>query len=101
MPAERSTIGHVCEVLRLKFVGGIPTREIACRIGVATSTVRATLVLRRQPELAAAREAMTDQALEAALLAHAGTKQGHRRQVERNWPSRAQAQARHAIDLLG
>jgi transposase-like protein len=34
---------YVREVLRLKFVGGVPTREIARRIGVAASTVRATL----------------------------------------------------------
>jgi DNA-directed RNA polymerase specialized sigma24 family protein len=33
----------VREVLRLKSVGGVPTREIAPRIGVAASTVRATL----------------------------------------------------------
>jgi hypothetical protein len=48
MPAERTTMRHVREVLRLKFVGGVPTREIARRIGVAASTVRATL-LRRAP----------------------------------------------------
>ncbi len=40
MPAERTTMRHVREVLRLKFVGGVPTREIARRIGVAASTVR-------------------------------------------------------------
>ena len=34
---------QVREVLRLKFVGGVPAREIARRIGVAASTVRATL----------------------------------------------------------
>jgi DNA-directed RNA polymerase specialized sigma24 family protein len=34
---------QVREVLWLKFVGGVPTREIARRIGVAASTVRATL----------------------------------------------------------
>jgi Sigma-70, region 4 len=34
---------QVREVLRLKFVGGVPTREIARRIGVAASTVRATI----------------------------------------------------------
>src|SRR6266404_7293773 len=39
MPAERTTMRHVREVLRLKFVGGVPTREIARRIGVAASTV--------------------------------------------------------------
>jgi hypothetical protein len=30
-------------VLRLKFVGGVPTREIARRIEVAASTVRTTI----------------------------------------------------------
>ena len=35
MPAERTTMRQVREVLRLKFVGGVPTREIARRIGVA------------------------------------------------------------------
>ena len=43
MPAERTIMRHVREVLRLKFVGGVPIREIARRIGVAASTVRATL----------------------------------------------------------
>jgi Sigma-70, region 4 len=43
MPAERTPMRHVREVLRLKFVGGVPTREIARRIGVAASTVRATI----------------------------------------------------------
>ena len=43
MPAERTTMRHVREVLRLKFVGGVPTREIARRIGVAASTVRTTI----------------------------------------------------------
>src|SRR5262249_11748678 len=43
MPAERTAMHHVREVLRLKFVGGVPTREIARRIGVAASTVRTTI----------------------------------------------------------
>jgi len=34
---------QVREVLRLKFVGGVLTREIARRLGVAPSTVRETL----------------------------------------------------------
>jgi hypothetical protein len=40
MPAERTTMRQVREVLRLKFVGGVPTREIARRIGIAPSTLR-------------------------------------------------------------
>src|SRR5262249_60752533 len=43
MSAERTTMRQVREGLRLKFVGDGPTREIARRIGVAASTVRATL----------------------------------------------------------
>jgi transposase-like protein len=43
MPAERTIMRHVREALRLKFVGGVPIREIARRIGVAASTVRATI----------------------------------------------------------
>jgi transposase len=43
MPAERTTMRQVREVHRLKFVGGVPTREIARRIGVAASTVRETI----------------------------------------------------------
>jgi hypothetical protein len=34
MPAERTAMRHVREVLRSKFVGGVPTREIARRIGI-------------------------------------------------------------------
>src|SRR3984893_19234091 len=39
MPAERTIMRQVREVLRLKFVGGVSIREIARRIGVAASTV--------------------------------------------------------------
>jgi hypothetical protein len=31
-PAERTTMRHVREALRLKFVGGVATREIARRV---------------------------------------------------------------------
>jgi transposase len=77
---------QVREVLRLKFVGGVSTREIARRIGVAASTVRGTL-----KRFAAAGlswplpEEMTDAVLEARLFANAGTKQGHRRHIEPDW----------------
>jgi transposase len=77
---------QVREVLRLKFVGGLSTREIARRIGVAASTVRETL-----KRFAAAGlswplpEEMTDAALEVRLFSNVGTKQGHRRHVEPDW----------------
>jgi transposase len=86
MPAERTTMRQVREVLGLKFVGGVPTREIARRIGVAASTVRATLKRFQAAGLSWPLPAeVTDAALEARLFADACTKRGHRRQVEPDW----------------
>jgi transposase len=87
MPAERTTMRHVREVLRLKFVGGVATREIARRIGVAASTVRVTIRRFQAAGLSWPLPGdMTDAALEARLF-DAGGKQGHRRQVEPDWAS--------------
>jgi transposase len=88
MPAERTTMRHVREVLRLKFVGGVPIREIARRVGVAASTVRATINRFQAAGLSwPLPEELTDAALEAKLFAHAGGKQGYRRQIEPDWAS--------------
>jgi transposase len=86
MPAERMAMRRVREVLRLKFVGDVSTREIALRVGVAASTVRATLERFRAAGLSwPLPEEMTDAVLEARLFANAGTKQGHRRRSEPDW----------------
>ncbi len=88
MPAERTIMRQVREVLRLKFVGGVPIREIARRIGVAASTVRATIKRFQAAGLSwPVPEEMTDAVLAAKLFADAGTKQGHRRQIEPDWAS--------------
>jgi transposase-like protein len=76
------------EVLRLKFVGGVPTREIARRIGVAASTVRTTTRRFQAASLSwPLPDELTDAALEARLFPDAGMKQGQRRQVEPDWAS--------------
>jgi transposase-like protein len=63
---------QVREVLRLKFVGGVPIREIARRIGVAASTVRATIRRFQAAGLSwPLPEEMTDAVLEAKLFADA------------------------------
>jgi len=86
MPAERTTMRHVREVLRLKFVGGVSTREIARRVGVAASTVRETIKRFQAAGLTwPVPQEMTDAALETRLFAAAGTKQGHRRLAEPDW----------------
>jgi len=86
MPAERTTMRQVREVLRLKFVGALSDHEIARRLGIAPSTVRATLKRLRAAGLSwPLPDEMTDAALEARLFAAAGTKQGHRRRAEPDW----------------
>jgi len=76
---------HVREVLRLT-TAGVGLNEIARRVGVAPSTVRLTLKRLASAGLSWPLPAeMTDTALETALFAAAGTKQGHRRHVEPDW----------------
>ena len=71
MPAERTTMRQVREVLRLKFVGGVSTREIARRVGMAPSTVRATFECFRAAGLdRPLPEEKTDGVLEARLFAN-------------------------------
>jgi hypothetical protein len=100
MPAERTIMRQVREVLRLKFVGGVPTREIARRLGVAASTVRATL---KRFEAAGLiwplPDEMTDAVLEARLFANAGTKQGHRRHTEPDWAALHREMKRKHVTL--
>jgi transposase len=79
---------QVREVLRLKFVGGVPTREIARRIGIAPSTVRTTIRRFQAAGLSwPVNEEITDAALEAKLFPETGSKQGHRRESEPDWAS--------------
>jgi transposase len=86
MPAERTTMRQAREVLRLKFVGGVPTREIARRIGIAPSTVRTTIRRFQAAGLSwPLADEITDAALEAKLFPETGTKQGHRRESEPDW----------------
>ena len=87
MPAERIAMRQVRDVLRLN-AAGVSGNEIARRVGVAPSTVRLTL-----KRLAAAGlgwplpAEMSDAVLEAQLFTAVGTKQGHRRRDEPDWPA--------------
>src|SRR6201988_3232269 len=85
MPAERTAMRHVREVLRLR-TAGISGNEIARRLNLAPSTVRLTL-----QRLATAGfgwplpAELPAGVLEARLFAVPATKQGHRRQAEPDW----------------
>jgi transposase len=82
MPAERTPMRQVREVLRLK-TAGVSGNEIARRLGVAPSTVRLTLQRLAAAGLSWPLPAeMTDTALEALLFTALGKKQGHRRHAE-------------------
>ena len=69
---------RVREVLRLR-TAGVGLNEIARRVGVAPSTVKRLASAGLSWPLPAE---MTDSALEAALFAAVGTKQGYRRRTE-------------------
>jgi hypothetical protein len=77
---------QVREIIRLKVSAHVPTREIARRLGIA-ATVRETS---RRFENAGLHwplsDNMTDGKLEMALYTNRGTKQGHRRHAEPDWP---------------
>ena len=76
---------RVRDVLRLR-TAGVGLNEIARRVGVAPSTVRLTLQRLASAGLSwPLPAAITDAALEAALFAAVGTKQGHRRHLEPDW----------------
>src|SRR6266702_2685075 len=89
MPTERFAMRHVRDVIRLKSAG-MPTREIARRMGTAPSMVRLTI---RRFEAAGLTwplpDDITDAELEARLFAGVGagtsTRRGHRRQTEPDW----------------
>jgi hypothetical protein len=85
MPAERTAIRHVREVLRFR-AAGVSSNEIARRLNVAPSTVRLTLRRLAATGLGLPLPAeMTETPLEAQLFTTVGTKQGHRRRTEPGW----------------
>src|ERR1700737_5593703 len=87
MPTERLAMRHVRDVIRLKSAG-MPSREIARRVGTAPSTVRLTI---RRFEASGLSwplpDDVTDTVLEARLFGKAGSgsRQGQRRLAEPDW----------------
>src|ERR1700758_474134 len=91
MPTERFAMRHVRDVIRLKSAG-MPTREIARRVGTAPSTVRLTIRRFEAAGLAwPVPDDVPDTGLEARLFPTAGagavpgTRRGNRRQAEPDW----------------
>src|SRR5450631_2599015 len=101
MPAERVPMRQAREIIRLKFSAGVPTREVARRLGLAPSTVRETLSRLANAGLSwPLREGLSDAELEAALYASRRSKRGHRRHVEPDWPSIHRELKRKHVTLL-
>src|SRR5690349_20490553 len=86
MPAERVAMRKVREILRLKISAGLSHKAIARSLGIAASTVRATVDRARVEGLSwPIPDDLTDAVLEDRLYGRAGTKQGHRRHAEPDW----------------
>ena len=101
MPAERVSMRHAREIIRLKFSASLPTREIARRLGLAPSTVRETLTRVESAELSwPLPEGIGDAGLEAALYANRRSKRGHRRHAEPNWLAVHRELKRKHVTLL-
>lgn len=88
MPAERVSMRRVREILRYRFEQRFGHKAISRRVGAAPSTVRETL---RRAAVAGLTwplgDEVSDAVLEAALYRAAGTKTGHRRCPEPDWPA--------------
>src|SRR6202048_989012 len=101
MPAERVAMRQAREIIHLKFSACVPRAKIARRLGIAASTVRETL---RRLESTGLNwplpDDMTDGKLETALYTNRGTKQGHRRHAEPDWPTVHRELKRKHVTLL-
>jgi transposase len=77
---------QVREILHLTFCNEMPGREIARRLGIAPSTVRATVERFRASGLTwPLPDEVAEDVLEQQLYGAAGTKRGHRRHAEPDW----------------
>src|SRR5713226_7326592 len=86
MPAERVSMRRVREILRLKHECGATDRAIARSLGIARSTVAATLDRLAAAELRWPLPAtLSERVLEAMLYAGPGTQRGSRRKAEPEW----------------
>ena len=73
MPAERTAMRQVREIVRMR-AAGISSREIGVRLGIAPST--------EATQRGFVFQCTDEAALEARLFSQVGTKQGHRRHAE-------------------
>jgi transposase len=101
MPAERVAMRQAREIIRLKFLANVATREIARRLGLAPSTVRETLKRIESAGLVwPLPSEMNDAALEAALYANRRSKRGHRLHSEPDWPAVHRELKRKHVTLM-
>src|SRR3954463_409695 len=99
MPAERTTMRQVREIVRL-HQAGVSTRQIGIRVGVAASTVRLTLQRVRAVGMAdGIPTEHSDAGLERILFAGAGKKTGHRRCADPDWATIHQELKRKHVTL--
>ena len=101
MPAKRLSMRKIRDVIRLKFGCRMSERQIACRLGLARSTVADYLTRVRQAGLAwPLPDQLTDGELEDRLFARARVKAGSRRRPEPDWPSVHRELRRPCVTLM-
>jgi transposase len=100
MPAKRElTMRQIRELLRLSHEG-CSVRDMACRYGVARSTIQDNLKRAKNAGFAWPLPAdLTDEVLEQQLFAHNGTKPGFRRLPEPDWALLAREMKRPGVNL--
>lgn len=83
MPTERMPMRKVREILKLTYDAGLPSREVARRVGVGSTGVRVMLQRFRASDLSwPLPDGVTDAALELKLYGVAATRQGQRDRTE-------------------
>src|SRR5947209_1966594 len=99
MPAERTTMRQVREIVRL-HQAGVSTRQIGIRVGVAASTGRLTVQRVRAVGMAdGIPTEHSDAGLERILFSGAGKKTGHRRCADPDWAAIHQELKRKHVTL--
>ena len=86
MPTERMPMRKVREILKLTYDAGLPSREVARRVGVGSTGVRIMLQRFRASDLSwPLPDGVTDAALELKLYGVAATRRGQRDRTEPDW----------------
>lgn len=100
MPARRTKVRGLREVMRMHLEGRVSVREIGKLTGVARSTARDMISRFERSRLTwPIPDEISDAELESRLYTNAGVKPGRRKQAERDWSVVARELKRKHVTL--